>query len=653
MLSRLQEASQYVARAKKKEKEKSASFSDEVGIGSSSDRFGYQDYQNSRFCNENSSTDCYDELRKVIRESLGRQNLLSNGSINAKAYSDRRETEFSTDLPSSNSSRTSTSYSHDSASVSSNSSNMSEDRPKASNLVAKLMGLEEISSMPVQSESRKQVERDKNLNPKGLIFDIDRPIQRKPGIAAQNGDRGCMTLEEIIQNMQFKGLLDRNQFQIYDSSESEDQLRNHAPPVVLMKPVHAGDGANDFFSRKCIPGEGDVDSGKRRSMLKTKEGSTSRILEHKIPETNVAKPTRKAIRRSADNKVKLTNSVSPRLQKDPIDKKVDKVPKSTSRRKPVEKENVKSTGLLKNREQPKSVSRSHEHLSSPAMKLRKSETGPSIHERKLTTQQNSTKSKLINKALASNDPSIVHKGKEAHTDQRKKADPNVKDTTATPQLRAEEEFDDPEVLIKDIYVDSPSHTTKHEYDSSCPKEHDASETTFHDTKTTSITILPRSFSFLTRVEDLFDNIDTYQPMALQILTGLHCRDGTNSNLLMDCANELLETKSQRTIPCIHPLIQRPSKNPSFCISADHLMQEVRSGMESLMSYKNHAGEMVSTSAVSALLQRDLWCLGRKVEAWDVGWRNGFTGDEVQTVLWDLDELILSELVAEVLAEICS
>lgn len=46
------------------------------------------------------------------------------------------------------------------------------------------------------------------------------------------------------------------------------------------------------------------------------------------------------------------------------------------------------------------------------------------------------------------DPSIVHKGKEAHTDQRKKADPNVKDTTATPQLRAEEEFDDPEVLIK-------------------------------------------------------------------------------------------------------------------------------------------------------------------------------------------------------------
>lgn len=72
-----------------------------------------------------------------------------------------------------------------------------------------------------------------------------------------------------------------------------------------------------------------------------------------------------------------------------------------------------------------------------------------------------------------------------------------------------------------------------------------------------------------------------------------------------------------------------------------------------MSYKNHTGEMVSTSAVSALLQRDLWCLGRKVEAWDVGWRNGFTGDEVQTVLWDLDELILSELVAEVLAEICS
>ncbi|KAK1377606.1 hypothetical protein POM88_024350 [Heracleum sosnowskyi] len=662
MLNRMQEASQYTTRLKKKEKEKIVCFAGEVGIGSSSDRFGYQNYQNSRFSDESSSSDCYDELRKVIKESLGRHNLLPNGSVNSNAYFGREETELSNYLLSGNSNRTSTTYSHDSASVSSSSSNISEDRIKASNVIAKLMGLEEISSTTLQFEPRKQPERDKNLNPKGLIFDIDMPKRRKPWLAAQNGDRDCMTLEEIIQNMQFKGLLNRDQFQIYDSltSESEKRFRNHAPPVVLMKPVHTGVGANDLFSHKFIPREGDVDFD-RQSMSETKEDSTSRNFEGpdkgtshlnktcigKITETDVAKPNRKALQKSADNKVKLTNSVSPRLQKGTIDKKVDKVQKSTSRRKSVEKENVKSTGLLKHREQPQRVSKSHEHLSPHAMKMRKS--------------------KLINKTLATNVQSIVHKdGDHTHSDQRKKASLDLKDTTPAPQLFAAEESDDSEILIKDIYIDSPDphcedtlHATQHETDTSCPEEatksskHHQSESTYYETKTSSSNILPRSFSFLTRVEDLFDNIDTYEPIVLQVLTGLHGCDGTNSKLLMDCANELLESRSQRNIPSIHPLIQRPLENPSFSISTEHLMQEVQNGIESLINYRNRARESILINSVSALLENDLWCIGRNIEAWDAGWRDEFTGDEVHDIACDLDMLILGELVAEVLAEHCS
>lgn len=421
MLNRMQEASKYTTRLKKKDKEKILSIADEAGIGCSSDRFGYQNYESVRFSDKSSSTDCYDELRKVIRESLGRHNLLPNGSVNAKAYFDVNETELCNYLPSGNSSRTSTIYSHDSASVSSSSSNISGDRAKASNVIAKLMGLEEISSTTLQFEPRKQLESVKNLNPKGLIFEIDMPKRRKSWLAAQNGDRDCMTLEEIIQNMQFKGLLNRDKFQIYDSltSESEKRLRNDAPPVVLMKPVHTGVGANDLLAHKFIPREGDVDLNERQSMLKTKEESTSRIFEgpdkgmsrlylnrtriEKITETNVAKPNRKALQKSVDNKVKLTNSVSPGLKKkDTIDKKVDKVKKSTSSSKSVEKENVKSTGLLKHPEQPKRVSTSREHLSAPAMTMRKSETGPRIDNKNLTPKQNNTKSKLMNEALATN-----------------------------------------------------------------------------------------------------------------------------------------------------------------------------------------------------------------------------------------------------------
>ncbi|KAL8102417.1 hypothetical protein AgCh_027052 [Apium graveolens] len=655
----MQEASQFTTRLKKKEKEKILSIADEVGIGCSSDRFGYQNYESSRFSDESSSTDCYDELRKVVRESLNRHNLLANGSLNAKACFDRKETELCNYLPSGNSSRTSTTYSHDTASVSSSSSDISGDRLKASNVIAKLMGLEEVSSTTLHFESGKQMERVKNLNPKGLIFDIDMPKRRKAWLAAQNGERECMTLEEIIQNMQFKGLLDRDEFKIYDSStsESEKRFRNDAPPVVLMKPVQTGAGANDLFAHKFIPNNGDVDFNKRQSMLKTKEERTSRILEgpdkgmlrsylsktriEKVSETNVAKPNRKA----------LQKSVVPGLKKDTIDKKVDKVQKSTSSRKSVEKENVKSTGLLKHHEQPKRVSKIREHLSPSAMKMRKSGTGPSIDNNDLTTKHNTTKSKLINDALATNVQSIGHKDGDTHTDQRKKAYLDLKDTTPAPQLFAAEESDDSEILIKDIYVDSPSshcedtlYTIQHENDASSTPEEAAKGSKHH--LSTSSNILPRSFSFLTRVEDLFDNIETYQPIVLQVLNGLHGCDGTNSQLLMDCANELLENRSQRNIPSIHPLLLRPSKSPSFCISTDHLMQEVQNGIKSLISYRNR----VPTNAILALLKNDLQCM--EWNAWDVGWRDEFTGDEVHETACDLDKLILGELVAEVLAELC-
>lgn len=213
-------------------------------------------------------------------------------------------------------------------------------------------------------------------------------------------------------------------------------------------------------------------------------------------------------------------------------------------------------------------------------------------------------------------------------------------------------------ITADIYVDSPiSHcedtlyTVQHENDTSSPEEatkstkHHLSESTCYETKTTSSNILPRSFSFLTRVEDLFDNINT--PIVLQVLNGLHGCDGTSSKLLMDCANELLENGSQRNIPSIHPLTQRPLENPSFCISTDHLMQEVQNGIKSLISYRNR----VPTNAISALLENDLWCMERN--AWDVGWRDEFTGDEVHEIACDLDKVILGELVAEVLVEFCS
>ncbi|XP_042067350.1 uncharacterized protein LOC121810664 [Salvia splendens] len=88
------------------------------------------------------SRDCYDELRDVIRESFARLNLLPKEKLVCDA--DRKHSELCVDLPSSSSSQTSSSLLH-----SGSSGSPSIWLEKKSNLIAKLMGLEE--AMPLKA----------------------------------------------------------------------------------------------------------------------------------------------------------------------------------------------------------------------------------------------------------------------------------------------------------------------------------------------------------------------------------------------------------------------------------------------------------------------------------------------------------------------
>lgn len=249
MLGRLQEATQYMARLEKKQKERSETGrTDEVeGERKNSHRFGGQNYQmgfsKPRLSTDGSSGDCIEELKKAIRDRLTRQNVISTDK--EKTCFERRKMECpALDVPSTNSSQLSTVQSSDSHSTD---SSILETVPiakgKGPNLIAKLMGLEDIPSKPLEKPSQKQPDIEKTLSQQRPVFDIEMPKVRKTQPLIQKTDSEQRRLKEILETVQFKGLLKSGstkelQSRSHQSSGSHSRQRSidDMPPIVLIKP---------------------------------------------------------------------------------------------------------------------------------------------------------------------------------------------------------------------------------------------------------------------------------------------------------------------------------------------------------------------------------------------------------------------------------
>ncbi|XP_057507135.1 uncharacterized protein LOC130790190 [Actinidia eriantha] len=313
MLGKLQEASQYMAKLKKQQKEKSKEERiDEVGIERTRPhRFTDQNYQagiqnprlsvdrSSRDCFEHkeksrgarvdeagisrtsfhrftdqnyqtdfprlsvdgSSRDCFEELRTVIRDGLARQNLLQP---ERKAHRDKRAPDFSPDIASTSSSQSSMFNSHDFASSESSLSSKAPQKSKGSNLIAKLMGLEEVPSQAVQTTPGKELGSEKVCNRRRAMFDIDMPKSRKPQSAAEyKVHTEEKKLKEIVETMQFKGILKSSSAEGYgpqsdrsNASYFKERFTEDAPPIVIMKPWIHRDKFSlqeiDEFSHKSL-----------------------------------------------------------------------------------------------------------------------------------------------------------------------------------------------------------------------------------------------------------------------------------------------------------------------------------------------------------------------------------------------------------------
>ncbi|XP_043703284.1 uncharacterized protein LOC122653498 isoform X2 [Telopea speciosissima] len=254
MLGKLQENSKYMSQLKKqKQKQKFEREANELVVGRTcSDRYEFKNspinLQNPRLSADGSPRKCSEELKKLIRDSFSRQHLLPMHSTEDKDSWGRNKVEvdfdFDLDIPSTSSSRSTPVPSKSSPSVNSSVSSVAQEKKaKSLGLIAKLMGLEQFPSEPIQTSER-IMESNKNSCQPRPIFDIEMPKPRKPQFVDSTMDPNRKTLKDIIETMHFKGLLktkhvERHRFQSHlsDTSCFEQRMDDEIPPIVIIKPL--------------------------------------------------------------------------------------------------------------------------------------------------------------------------------------------------------------------------------------------------------------------------------------------------------------------------------------------------------------------------------------------------------------------------------
>ncbi|KAF5748578.1 hypothetical protein HS088_TW04G00535 [Tripterygium wilfordii] len=252
MLGKLQEASRYMSQLKKKQKEKfEMGRTEEFGIESrDSNRFRDRNYrmgfQNPRLSADGSSRDCFEDLRDVIRESFARQNLLPEASADKKKKFHQRNLHLASEIPSTSSSQSSTAYSNNFTSTDSSiSSTALQKKAKAPNLIARLMGLEEVPSEHFQHTLQKQMGSEKILNQRRQLFDIEKPKVKRSQYLVKKVNTRQKKPHEILETMQFEGLLRSKSVKEFRTSSDpygdfhvKQSRIDDIAPIVLIKPLH-------------------------------------------------------------------------------------------------------------------------------------------------------------------------------------------------------------------------------------------------------------------------------------------------------------------------------------------------------------------------------------------------------------------------------
>lgn len=157
-------------------------------------------------------------------------------------------------------------------------------------------------------------------------------------------------------------------------------------------------------------------------------------------------------------------------------------------------------------------------------------------------------------------------------------------------------------------------------------------------------LLLTSQSFIGHAEELL-NLDVDCP---KILPRSKTKEIANLRLYLDCANELTERKSLQGTQAVHPLLLTCAGNSRYHISLGRLVDEVYSAIEHLTSYS----EKLASDNIYAMMERDIKSNNGLINGiWNWGWRHGFSADEAEQVVNEVENLVLGELIEEVIVNL--
>ncbi|XP_021903154.1 uncharacterized protein LOC110818555 isoform X2 [Carica papaya] len=750
MLGKLQEASRYMAKLKKKQKGKSERGTvSEVGTERSDQLGDHQNgFQKPRLSTDGSSRDCYEELRRVIKESFVKQNLLPNSITQEKNLFRQRNSDVAFKIPFTSSSSSQSSifeplhYSSTESSVSSATPPM---KVKSPNLIAKLMGLEEFPSKPLQRTTQKQSESEKIPNQRRSMFDIDRPMFKKPSLVVQAEDHGHRKLKEILDTMQFKGLLRSNSVkriksqlsQLDDSYPRQKLLSDDNPPIVLIKPLYVPHLESDAQNESSFQKEEVLDVKMMSKKPKAKEQVPSKNLAHKKGSINSKNPGRKKeaeeipIKKHSQEGVKHHKDVYTRPEeKDSNAKKASgrmkdmvspqpqrreafhqSVNAAVTRKMPIEKgaaraknvpriqDQVKVTpartkipesgSICATKQIPRERSSTSSNMSNCATQIRvngsnggkrrlvkkeKPASEPPATEviaEKCKEDENIIGLVIENDSLLVNCSPVDHPKEDTYSSEvligecGSNSESSVCDTMLLNSeieedpktgegfifhdmlLNSEDEEDHKtgEICISDdmlIKSENEDLKTVEQVGNHCLSEADNKD---FNTETSLEALLLSAPAFFSHAKELFD-ISVNGTTTLQTF----CNDDSlisEQRLSIDCANELTERRSLSDLRVFNPLLQNLMGKIRSFISLDQLLKEICNGVEVLKSYSKFAGESYPIDSLYVMLERDMKCGGLVSGMWDMGWRNGFSLDDSEQVVQEVETLIFSGLIEEV------
>ncbi|XP_057969729.1 uncharacterized protein LOC131158839 [Malania oleifera] len=712
MLGKLQKASQYMGGLKKKKKHKSERErleEDGIELGMDSNQFSdpYEQmgFQRPRLSADGSSRKSFEEIKRVVRDSLARQNLLSDTATEENAYFDRKKLDLDSEIATSSTSQSSSmgcsnNFTSTECSVPSLPPLPQKKAARGPNLIAKLMGLEDMPTKPLQTAPHKQLEAKNFSNQRRPSFGIDKSTTTK-----QKNEPERQILEDVFKTVQLKELLGNNSVGGLEPKSRHYRHRSvdDIPPIVIMKPMSLHHPEPSKLPASRIIGEEESLVAKevlRKLRLKRalptktvccKEGDLNHDSRHGKLEAGVtpivkkldqekgtedcrevlAKPEHKQVEakeRASTNKIKVSVPVSLQQQKkDATEKKPNKIQKARPiNRRRILQEDLKLKNVPKTQDQAKAAPRKPRKPENQSMEMnnqipRKDFTPCTISKHATQTilhDSNDQKKNQIKKEQPTRKAPVANaviQNLELKDDAKwidLPCENNVlitTNTTSAEQLCAKEQSDAAKIKIEEKSGNGQSHlcevtslTTQHK---GREKQREAERKPFNVGANLKAFLLSSS-SFFNHAEELFD-LNVNQPIILQT----YDFKTFDPRLSLDCANELMEIRSLQDSQTVHPLLLTCRGNVSrICISLDKLVEEVCDGIENLRSYSELSGENLLADNLQTILERDMGRKGVGSGIWSLGWRSGFSVDDAERIVVDIEKLVLSALIEEFLAD---